>query len=218
MTASGTRPSAPGLRRSAAPAGVSARVLARTGATGAPDAPASRHADRGGAASCRWLAALLLACGAIAASPTHAQGDRDAVAISLPDPMPAIPADGGSLRVGLETPDAPRAAIDPDSLAVEGTKAFRFTLVVTSQAGVRNVSHEAIRCDVPERRLLAIGRADGSWSIMRGGNWQPIRFDNSLQTAQADMFRQLCAGSSLAAGKPADLLRLLRSERYRITY
>lgn len=166
----------------------------------------------------RRLAAWLLACCVLAGAPVHAQPDGGAPTISLPDPMPAIPADGGSLRVGLETPEAPRAAIDPDSLVLEGQKAFRFTLVVTSQAGVRNVSHEAIRCDEPERRLLAIGRADGSWSILRASGWQPIRFDDSLHTAHADLFRRLCAGGSLAARTQADLLRILRSERYRFAY
>jgi len=173
---------------------------------------------RGQIAPGRRLAAWLLACCALAGAPAGAQQDRGAPAISLPDPMPVIPADGGSLRVGLDVPGAARSAIDPGSLAVEGPKAFRFTLVVTSQAGVRNVSHEAIRCDEAERRLLAIGRTDGSWSILRNGGWQPIRFDDSLHTAHADLFRQLCAGGSLAASTPAALLALLRAERYRITY
>lgn len=89
--------------------------------------------------------------------------------------LPAYPQteDLQSFRVG-----AVREAqflIDRKSLSVGEDGVVRYTLVIVSAAGARNVSYEGMRCATAERRFYAFGRSDGVWSKARGNQWAMIR-------------------------------------------
>lgn len=73
--------------------------------------------------------------------------------------------------------------IDGNSLSVSGD-VVRFTLVIVSSAGARNVTYEAINCLTAERRLYALGRSDNTWSRARSDQWVKIR-DNTLNRQYA---------------------------------
>lgn len=79
-------------------------------------------------------------------------------------------------------------AIDEQSVVVGSDEVIRYTLVVTSSGGARNVSYEGIRCSTAERRLYAFGRADGSWSKARSSQWVRIA-ENNLNRHHAALFR-----------------------------
>lgn len=175
------------------------------------------------ALGCAMLAGAMLAV-ALAPAPARAQApalaqaepvDRAPPEVKLPDPMPAIPAEDARLtQIGGDTGTYP-TAIDPESIAIDDSRVVRFTLVLTSRSGVRNISYEALRCDVPERRLMALGRPDGTWSPARGSNWQRIRFDNSLHRAHADLYRSICTFGRVGGRTPADVLRQIESNPFR---
>ena len=61
--------------------------------------------------------------------------------------------------------------IDTGSLSVGADGVVRYVLVVGTPGGVRNVSFEGLRCETRERRLYALGRADGGWSKARSKQW-----------------------------------------------
>lgn len=65
--------------------------------------------------------------------------------------------------------------VDPASISVGSDGVVRYTLVVVSPSGVRNVSFEGMRCETAERRLYAFGRADGTWSKSRNNQWERVR-------------------------------------------
>jgi hypothetical protein len=64
----------------------------------------------------------------------------------------------------------------------------RYTLVVRSPSGAKNVSYEAIRC-AGTYRVIATGNADGTWNT-RAGEWRDIvrRADMEAQSTLARQF------------------------------
>lgn len=67
-----------------------------------------------------------------------------------------------------------RFFVDELSVAVGADGVIRYTLIALSPGGAKNVSHEGMRCQTGERRLYAIGRADGSWAKARNDKWGKI--------------------------------------------
>ncbi|MBI2306762.1 MAG: CNP1-like family protein [Rhodocyclales bacterium] len=78
--------------------------------------------------------------------------------------------------------------IDEQSVTFGADEVVRYTLVVTSPGGARNVSYEGMRCATAERRLYAFGRPDGSWAKARNSQWVKIS-ENSLNRHHAALFR-----------------------------
>ena len=54
--------------------------------------------------------------------------------------------------------------VDEASVHYGSDDVIRYTMVIVSPSGARNVTFEGMRCETGERRLYAFGRADGSWS------------------------------------------------------
>lgn len=89
--------------------------------------------------------------------------------------LPAAPGANALIPVFVSAATDNRFFVDPDSVSVGGDGVVRYTLVVVSPSGARNVSHEGIRCESAERRLYAFGRSDGSWSKARSNQWVRIQ-------------------------------------------
>lgn len=98
-----------------------------------------------------------------------------------PDVSSLVPIDVGSLSSN-------KFAIDERSVTFGSDEVVRYTLVVTSPGGARNVSYEGMRCATGERRLYAFGRADGTWSKARNNAWSRIA-ENNLNRHHAALFR-----------------------------
>jgi len=87
---------------------------------------------------------------------------------AFPDPESLIPITVGAVR---DT----RYLVDGRSLSVGADGVLRYTLVVVSPGGARNISHEGMRCDTRERRFYAFGRSDKSWAKARNNQWARIQ-------------------------------------------
>jgi hypothetical protein len=87
---------------------------------------------------------------------------------------PAAPRDEDLRLITLRNLTDNAVALDRKALEVGADEVVRFTLVVTSPQGVRNVSYEGIRCGPAEWKLYALGRDDGSWSTPREPVWQVV--------------------------------------------
>lgn len=61
--------------------------------------------------------------------------------------------------------------IDGNSLSLGSDGVIRFTLLVISAAGAKNISYEGLRCETAERRVYAFGRSNQTWSKARGNQW-----------------------------------------------
>lgn len=64
--------------------------------------------------------------------------------------------------------------VDGASLSLGEDGVIRYTLVITSDAGARNVTYEGMRCQSSERKIYAFGRPDGAWSKARDLEWRSI--------------------------------------------
>lgn len=134
------------------------------------------------------------------------------IEVTLPDPMPAVPPPERTVGFYVSPTTTNRFAIDPQSLGIDEGKVVRFTLVVTSSSGVRNVSYEAIACDRGEQRLLAIARTDGSWVVLRNSQWRPLDVDDQRNRQMPELYGRFCDGGGAAATTPAGLLERLAQD------
>jgi hypothetical protein len=88
--------------------------------------------------------------------------------------LPVYPEDNRllELQAGLPGYDF-RVYIDPDSLSVGGDRVVRYTLVIVSSSGVRNISYEGLHCGKHEYRRYAYG-SDDKWVPIEASPWQKV--------------------------------------------
>lgn len=93
--------------------------------------------------------------------------------------LPAFPAEDGLIpfKVGIRTDM--KFLVDGRTISVGSDGVIRYSLVVISAQGVRNISYEGMRCETAERRSYAFGRSDGTWSKARGDRWVRIHGDSN---------------------------------------
>ncbi len=166
------------------------RTLARLGLTALALA-LTIAAVLGLIAACLVLTtAEALAQGALLQAPTPK------VDTEFPDPAPKAPDIGRLVDIEVASTST-RYAVDPSSILTSEGIFARFTMVITSTSGVRNVSFEAIRCDKPERKLLAIGQPDGGWHKVRDPKWVEIGTPGANIPGLKPLYLALCTGGGL---------------------
>jgi len=160
------------------------------------------------------LVSALLACLAPATADAQSliRDPEPPTEVTLPDPMPGVPPAEQTIGFYVSPTTTNRFAVDPRSIGIDGGKVVRFTLIVTSRSGVRNVSYEAFACDRAEQRLLAIARSDGSWSVLRDSRWRPLNIDDTVNRQMPELYRRFCAGGAAAGTTPKALVARLHSE------
>lgn len=105
---------------------------------------------------------------------------------------------------------ANRFAIDPASVSVGEDGVVRYTLVVQTAGGARNVTYEGMRCQTREYRLYASGRLDGSWSPSRNREW--VRIRNLVANRQhAALFLEYFCPGGVIVDSATEALAALRS-------
>ena len=95
-------------------------------------------------------------------------------------PPPPLAADLLQLTVASDSPN--RFLIDPRSVVVTPSSS-RYTVLVETPSGARNVSYEGIRCSTRERRIYAVDNGNG-WVKARTSTWQRIT-ENALNRHHA---------------------------------
>lgn len=99
--------------------------------------------------------------------------------------------------------------IDRKSLSVGEEGVVRYTLVVVTPSGARNVSYEGIRCETGELRLYAFGRGDGSWGKSRGSHWLSIDGSVTRNRHHVALFSEYFCPVGGVAARAVDILRAL---------
>ena len=168
----------------------------------------------------KWASTCLLAAAlAIASLPGHALNlfgdDPDAKEKETPEidwQVPAPPVAENLLSFYVSRSTRQSFAIDAKSLTVDTDGVIRYTIIGTSAGGAKNISYEGIRCRSAEKRLYAIGNADGTWTRARTSEWLPIAvMGPNLQHAELAQ-NYFCSGGSIA-GKANQILQSLRYPR-----
>jgi hypothetical protein len=90
--------------------------------------------------------------------------------------IPSYPDDGDLLEFYVDGANPNFSYfVDENSLSIgEADKVIRYTLVVKSKTGAKNVFYEGIRCDTEEYKTYAFGVGKNKMKPMREPQWRPI--------------------------------------------
>ncbi len=124
--------------------------------------------------------------------------------------LPPWPNDSDLVEFQLDNDAAPfRYLIDANHLAIGEDKVVRYTLVVESQSGARNVSFEGLRCTPKgEYKIYAYGAGD-RFQPIDGADWQPVpSYGDQLHRELHGHF--LCVPLKFAPRPKNDMVRALQ--------
>ncbi len=124
--------------------------------------------------------------------------------------LPAYPEKENLISFEVGAKDDSQYLIDGNSFSLGADGVMRFTLVVISSAGARNISYEGMRCATSERRFYAFGRSDKTWSKARGNQWVKIKGDSNNHHVEL-YSNYFCTVGTAAIGNRDDALKVLRS-------
>lgn len=136
--------------------------------------------------------------------------------------LPPLPVDADLIPFTVNGTGAFTFAIDPKSVTVGADKVVRYTVVIRSQSGARNVNFEGMRCDAGMTRLYAtLPTGATEWIPNRSEDreaWHRIE-SNERNAYASTLAREFFCEGHTVAGTPADMVRALKSEapvsRYR---
>jgi len=156
-----------------------------------------------------WAAALLSAATLSASALSWADDDANKPPPEIDWQLPAAPAASDMLPFFQSPITKQTFAIDAKSLSVDKDEVVRYTIIGTSAGGAKNISYEGIRCSTFEKRLYAMGHADGTWAKARDSEWQPIPTTGTNKQHEDLAINFLCSGTSIA-GSTSQILQSLR--------
>lgn len=126
--------------------------------------------------------------------------------------LPATPQAADLLPFEVATTVTQAFAIDAKSISISADGVIRYTLVAQSQSGAKNISYEGIRCQTSEKKLYSFGRKDGSWSLSRRDQWEPI-MGSAVNRAHAVLVQDYFCQNKATAGDAAAVLDRLKRKR-----
>lgn len=167
-----------------------------------------------------WWLAIGLACVAAATPPAGAVEDDEFETRKWEETavqLPAAPRPEDLIPFYVSATSDNRFLVDSRSLNVGNDGVVRFTLLVETPAGVRNVSFEGMRCETRERRLYAFGQSDGSWSPSRNHKWERIH-ETGRNRQHAALFQEyFCPGGIIVATAEVALRALRKGGHASVT-
>lgn len=95
----------------------------------------------------------------------------EARSVDLPD----WPGSTGSLvEINVSTAGLPyKVYVDPASITSGKDQVVRYTLVMISPLGVRNITYEGLHCGERNVRRIAYGSGE-KWFVLKDSPWQPV--------------------------------------------
>jgi hypothetical protein len=128
--------------------------------------------------------------------------------------LPPLPQAGTKLLSFDVSNNTPlRFGIDPASLTVGSDGVVRYTIVITTPTGARNVNYEGIRCDTFEWRLYASLDADhNGWDQTVANDWSRIE-EGSLNAYHAALYHDYFCANKLPVAKASGIVENMRYGR-----
>lgn len=123
--------------------------------------------------------------------------------------LPPLPKDQDLLRFDVSRLSHNTFYVDASSISVGDDGVVRYTLVIESPSGVRNISYEGMRCNTAERRAYAFGVSGSGWGAVRQQAWQSIR-GNSMNRHYAALFSEYFCAPGSEVRSAGDALTALR--------
>jgi len=129
-----------------------------------------------------------------------------------PVELPAYPEEGRLLEIVVTAGNYPYSVyIDPEALSVGADRVVRYTAVVTSASGARNITYEGLLCGTREYRRYAYG-ANGTWQALNDMPWERIR-ESGMGHYRYALYRGYLCDTTSDTLKRDEILRRLRYSR-----
>lgn len=122
--------------------------------------------------------------------------------------LPSYPKDGDLLAVSLPPADTLKIYIDRQSLSRGADRVVRFSLVVESPSGARNVFYDGIRCETREYKTYAIGNPDRAFTPVKEATWRRIS-QPAINAFRYYLYRHYICDTHSTGRAPEELVRLL---------
>ena len=133
------------------------------------------------------------------------------------DTLPAMPQPGDLLPFTVSQNTPLQFALDAKSLTVDSDGVIRYTVVITSPSGARNVNYEGIRCEDYSWKLYAGLNADhDGWDRTVENDWSRIE-NGDLNAYHAALYQDYFCTSKLPVGKADAILNNIRYKRVNST-
>lgn len=133
--------------------------------------------------------------------------------VELSAQLPLYPKAENLVEFNVSSATRNRHFVDTDSISVGEDKVVRYTVVIETTGGAKNVSFEGLRCETAERRLYAYGHADGTWSKARNAGWEGIKLRSLLSYHKALYEDHFCPDGINARDAGAAVRSLQRGVR-----
>ena len=123
--------------------------------------------------------------------------------------LPTFPAEADLITVPSTPSVSLKLYLDSKSLSRPADRTVRFTLVVESPSGVRNVFYEAMRCESRQHKTHAIGSSEHGLVAVKDAAWRTIP-RAEVNGFRDYLYKHFVCDDQHAARAPKELLRLLR--------
>jgi hypothetical protein len=130
------------------------------------------------------------------------------------DTLPALPDNADLLPFEVSKQTTLTYAIDPKSVSIGKDRVIRYTVVITSTAGARNVRYEGLRCeDGQQWRMYAAVDEDGAgWDRDTTTPWDQIEW-NSLNAYHAALAHDYFCNFATPNGTAKTIVENIRYKR-----
>ncbi len=156
-----------------------------------------------------WLLAVFLTWPLSGRTETYDPDGEQRPAPEAEVELPAFPRSENLVPFTVSATTNNQFLIDSAALSVGSDGVTRYTLVIVSPSGARNVSYEGMKCATGERRLYALGRADETWARARNDRWARIT-NSTLNRHHAALFSEYFCPITVIQQTPEQMLETLR--------
>ncbi|WP_126456134.1 CNP1-like family protein [Sulfuriflexus mobilis] len=129
--------------------------------------------------------------------------------------IPAYPSADDLLKVDVDNANRPYTFyVDEKNLSVSDSGVVRYSVVIESDSGARNVMFEGLNCAAGEYRTYAYGNSDGGFSEARSSHWERINDEGVM--AHRINFKRYYMCDQL--NQPYSVKEMLRRIRYPLDF
>ena len=129
--------------------------------------------------------------------------------VELDAPLPPYPLTKNLILFNVSAVTRNQHFVDATSISVGKDDVVRYTVVIDTVGGAKNVSYEGMRCSSGERRIYAYGHPDGTWSLARNTAWEKINASSAFSYQKALYEDHFCP-SRMGVKDGAEAVRNLR--------
>jgi len=127
--------------------------------------------------------------------------------------LPPLPREQDLIAFDVSQNTPLHFAIDANSLTVQSDGVVRYTVIITSPSGARNINYEGIRCETYEWRLYAGLNADhNGWDRTVANDWSRIE-NGELNAYHASLYQDYFCANKMPTGKAKAIVDNIRLHR-----